>query len=249
MPLSANSLFHFTKTKDALYGILDETFKLSYCREDLVVGGERFSIRVPMVSFCDIPLSAIKNHIVSYGSYGLGLGKGWGKRRKLNPVLYIEQELLLSQSYKMALKRFVLEEAENSEVTDPDKLALLDMLRYIKNYEGRLRRGNGERISKYRFSDEREWRFVPKFDEDIMMILEDRLYQRPEIQEMVMTKISPLRLGFSADDVRYIVVENDSEINGLVDHLRHIKNPRYSLEVVDRLTTRILTRDQIMEDI
>jgi hypothetical protein len=149
----------------------------------------------------------------------------------------------------MALKRFVLEEAENSEVRDHDRLALLDVLGYIKNYEGSLRRRNEDCIPNYRFSDEREWRFVPKIDEDIMMILEDRLFQKPETREIVIRKISPLRLDFSADDVRYTVIENDSEINGLVDHLRHIKSLRYSSEVVDRLTTRILTRDQIMEDI
>jgi hypothetical protein len=249
MPLSANSLFHFTKEKDSLYGILDKTFRLSYCREDFLIGGERQSIRVPMVSFCDIPLSEIKNHIDSYGPYGLGLSKEWGKRKKLNPVLYVEQDSFLSRSYERILSRFVLEEARVNEVTDPDKLAVLDVLRYIKNYEGSLTRSNGDHIPMYRFSDEREWRYVPKVTEDCDMILEDRLFQREEIREMALEKLSRLRLSFTADEVRYIVIEKDSEINDLVEYLRHIKNPRYSPEVVDRLTTRILTQDQIMDDI
>lgn len=249
MPLSANSLVHFTNAKDALCGILNEAFKLSYCREGLVVGGEQFSMHISMVSFCDIPLSAIKNHIVSYGSYGLGSGKVRGKCSKLNTMLYIEQESLLSQSYKMALKHFVLGEAKNSEATDSGRLALLDILRCIKNYEGCPRRRNGQRIPEYRFSDEREWRFVPKSDEDITMVFEDSHFQKPWIKEMVVSETSTLRLDFNANNVRYIAVGNDSEINGLVNYLMHIKNPRYSQEVVDRLTARILTRDQIMEDI
>jgi hypothetical protein len=249
MPLSANSLFHFTKEKNFLYRILDEGFKLSYCREDFFIGGEQQSIRVPMVSFCDIPLSEIKNHIDSYGPYGLGLSKEWGKLNKLNPVLYVEQDSFLSRSYERILSRFVPEEAQVNEVPDTDKAAVLDVLRYIKNYEGSLTRNNGRRIRMYRFSDEREWRYVPEVTEDCHMILEDRLYQRKEIREVALEKLSRLRLRFNADEVRYIVIDKDAEINDLVEYLRHIKNPRYSPEVVDRLTTRILTRDQIMDDI
>jgi hypothetical protein len=161
MPLSANSLFHFTSTKDALYGILNQTFRLFYCKEEFTLGGKPFSVRVPMVSFCDIPLSAIKNHINSYGSYGLGLSKDWGKREKLNPVLYVEQDSLLSRSCERALNRFVLEEGKTKEVTDADRLAVLDLLRYIKNYQGDLKRSDGAYTPDYRFSDEREWRYVP----------------------------------------------------------------------------------------
>ncbi len=62
-------------------------------------------------------------------------------------------------------------------------------------------------------------------------------------------KSSRLHLSFTADKVRYIVIEKNGEINDLVEYLRYIKNPRYSPELVDRLTTRILTQDQIMDDI
>jgi len=133
-------------------------------------------------------------------------------------------------------------------VTDAYRLAVFDLLRYIKNYQGDLKRSDGAYTPDYRFSDEREWRYVPAFDEDCEMILEDRLYQIDEIREQANEKISPFRLDFHADDVRYIVVKENSEINDLVKHLRTIKNPRYSPGIVDRLITRILTRDQIMED-
>ncbi len=109
-----------------------------------------------MVSFCDIPLPKIMNLIDNYEAYGLGLSKEWDKRKKLNPVLYVEQDSFLSRSYEKILSRFVLEEAGVNEVTDPDKLAVLDVLRYIKNYEGSLTRSNIDYIPMYRFSDERE---------------------------------------------------------------------------------------------
>jgi hypothetical protein len=133
-------------------------------------------------------------------------------------------------------------------VIDDDRLAVLDLLRYIKNYQGLLIRRDGASTPDYRFSDEREWRYVPAYDKDFEMILEDRLYQRDEIRELVNEKISPFRLGFHADDVRYIIVKENSEINDLVNYLKAIKHPRYSPRVVERLITRILTRDQIMGD-
>lgn len=102
MPLSASSLFHFTKKKDFLYGILDETFRLSYCREDFLIGGERYSIRVPMVSFCDIPLSEIKNHIDSYGPYGLGLSKEW-LNTKISILFYMLNKI---RSYREAMRGY-----------------------------------------------------------------------------------------------------------------------------------------------
>src|SRR4029078_6474070 len=100
MALSSNSIIHFTELKDSLKGILKENFKVSYCLENTIIGNSLSSYAVPMVSFCDIPLSEIKQNITKYGKYGIGLTKACAEEKKLNPVLYVEKDSFLSRSYK-----------------------------------------------------------------------------------------------------------------------------------------------------
>ncbi len=75
MALSSNSLIHLTQKKEALIGILENNFKIKYCYEIINTSSGKINAAFPMVSFCDIPLSQIKEHINKYGSYGIGLKK------------------------------------------------------------------------------------------------------------------------------------------------------------------------------
>lgn len=105
MPLSSNSIVHFTRDRSKIEGILDDNFHLKYCHETVRLGSAQFDVVIPMVSFCDIPLSQIKNHILSYGEYGIGLTKRWAIKNKHNPVLYIEPESNLADSYENVFRR------------------------------------------------------------------------------------------------------------------------------------------------
>jgi len=106
MAISTNSVIHYTRNFENIKGILSrQGFKLKYCIENMdLVTIPNNSYAVNMVSFCDIPLSEIKNHIDSYGSYGIGLTKNWAKAMGLNPVLYIEKESYLAKVYKAQFK-------------------------------------------------------------------------------------------------------------------------------------------------
>lgn len=54
---NSNSLFHYTRTYDNLCGILRNGFKPKYCKETLLNGS---IIGLPLVSFCDIPITRAK---------------------------------------------------------------------------------------------------------------------------------------------------------------------------------------------
>lgn len=94
--LSSNTLFHFTSNAGYLVSILQEGFKPRYCVEDFsmfefILGKDNIELAVPMVCFCDIPLSKVKDHVGKYGSFGIGLTKEWGIREKVSPLIYVNE--------------------------------------------------------------------------------------------------------------------------------------------------------------
>ncbi|MGY4040623.1 abortive infection system antitoxin AbiGi family protein [Aeromonas hydrophila] len=253
MALSSNSIIHFTNTKDALKGILENNFKLKYCREKIELEDVYFEFSVPMVSFCDIPLSEVKEHIKKYGNYGIGLTRQWAERNGLNPVLYLEKRSRLGNSLEMVYDHFI-DSAPGNELEDlPEQnKAAYDLFRYIKNYQSDLVRRN-DVIKNYRFSDEREWRYVPCFSSDIPMLISGDMLssdddEAKKYKQHAMDSLKKCHLEFTPNDIKYIIIENDSEISEFVDLLRRAKGNRYSYNDIERLMTRILTTEQIVTD-
>lgn len=252
MPLSSNTLIHFTSSAENLKGILTSNFKLSYCKECAVIGGKKNTIHVPMVSFCDIPLSQIKDHISKYGEYGIGMTRNWARKNGLNPVLYMEKDSQLSKSYRTALKYFSSNAAkEGSAKLAADHkdavIALADILGYVKNYENDLERKSGV-VPDYRFSDEREWRYVPASSAKRLWLLPGKQFEEPGRKVQARMLADQHLLEFEPNDIKYIIIRDDSEIRDFVNHLRNAKR-KYAYEDVERLTTRILTSQQIKDDI
>jgi Putative abortive phage resistance protein AbiGi, antitoxin len=241
MPLSANTVFHLAENKSSLQGILLEDFRVHYCLETITLAGETFKARIPMVSFCDIPLSEIKDHIFKYGNYGIGLTKEWAQRSGLNPVLYMESESLLAHSYSTAFHSLVV---DTDGFTDGQR-SLVDVLRYFKNYQAALER-KGKTIPDYRYSVEREWRYVPPSEWDCEMIVgvKEYLHEKAEIDR----KVETLRLKFTPNDIKYIIIESDDEIAEFVNLLRNAKGKTYLHHDVERLMTRLITVEQIRGD-
>ncbi|HKC67209.1 MAG TPA: abortive infection system antitoxin AbiGi family protein [Bacteroidia bacterium] len=180
MGLSSNSIIHFTNTKEKLKGILTENFKIKYCLEEILfTDGGPVKYAAPMVSFCDIPFSEVKNHISNYGPYGIGLTKEWAERNGLNPVIYLDRKSSLAKSYWSIYDNYLLKSKKKMEELNPEENSLLDLLRYMKNYQSDLVRAG--KVSKdYRFSDEREWRYVPPFSKDYFMVLAESYYDTDE---------------------------------------------------------------------
>ncbi len=87
--LRTSSLFHYPKELDTLKKILAQGFKPNYCKETFnILDSPDMIVGIPMVSFCDIPLTRTTNFRGRYKEYVIGLSKDWGLKNRINPVFY-----------------------------------------------------------------------------------------------------------------------------------------------------------------
>lgn len=249
--LSPDSLFHFTPSIENLLGILDNTFYPRYCYDEFdLVDNDQQTFQedaTPVVCFCDIPLSQLMNHINTYGKYGLGMSKVWGIRKGLNPVIYFNKNSHLARKLSVLTNTHI---RRNDLTSQAFKEAIL----YFKPYKGTLYRGGHAVKENVRFYDEHEWRYTPAHSvltaNNIDWSIQRHIYLNPEELLNANHKLETdrTRLSFTANDVKYIIIEKERQINDMVEALRLIKGNRYDGETVDRLTSRIITVKQIEKD-
>ena len=252
-PISSESIFHFTKYKNNLIGILQNEFYPGLCFERYELKDRVVEGYFPMVSFCDIPLSQIRDHIKTYGSYGIGMSKKWAEKMGLNPVLYIKKNSQLSchidtqiQTLISMVKKKYMPKEGLSDV-DSIRKALLSILTYVKPFEGTFLKGKKKK-TPIKFYNEREVRYVPPAEKiNDTFILTKKQYSDVSIMGEFISNLRKVRLSFGPDDIKYIIIKNENEIPWMAEKLRDIKE-KYKNETVQKLLTRIITSRQIKED-
>lgn len=251
MSLSTNSVIHYTNKFENLKNILcDQSFKLKYCVENLeFFTAINFKLAINMVCFCDIPLSEVKNHIDSYGYYGIGLSKQWAKKNGLNPVLYLEKDSILSKTFDSQLNRYIKlkdgEEDTHKENIDD----FFEFIKYVKMYEGPLKSGKVNN-DNYRFYNEREWRFSldnKTIDKNkIEGILTEAKYLKDK--DILNENLNSFRLNFTFDDISYMIINDESEIPELLKCINDNFETKCNARELKILSTKILTSNQICND-
>jgi hypothetical protein len=250
--LSANTLFHFTRSIENIIGILTNDFIPHYSLENFSLEGtdtpEDYRA-IPMVSFCDIPLSQIRNHVKHYGHYALGLTKEWARSRGISPVIY---------TYPTALSMLsileIMTSMQKAKSLRRSGLKHIDYLCYfLKQYEGKIYRDGKFSDEVVRFYDEREWRFVPPLEILMSGNVNSLLYKEDyddkkllELQHQKLADVCPL--AFSPRYIRYVIVENESERLHMMDRILSIKGPNHLYDEVRALTSRIISLEQIIGD-
>ena len=251
--LYPGSLFHFTD-KGGLFSILESTFKVSYAREKISGYNQQRDFAVPMVSFCDLRISELNVHMSKYGKYGIGLTKEWANRKGLNPVMYVNKHCPFTNDFIKAIDGIyrhlnLIEDENEFQKLNIDYMNVLNVYRYLKNYEGELIRSDAEIDPNYRFADEREWRFVPPLGSSgFFPFLPISRVRTKRLKAEENNRISNIRLEFEPDDIKYLIIKSESEIPLLIEHLRIVKD-KFDQQTIDKLLCRILTYDQIYSDI
>lgn len=260
--ISANTLFHFTKSVENLESILKNNFYPRLCYENFmgtILNAPPDIIElekaIPMVCFCDLPLSQITKHTETYGEYALGLSKEWAIKNKINPVLYAYPNSDFSEIIKNLLINLPPpNKFENLTLKKNDfNNQLMSAIQYVKPYEGNIRENGKITDKKIRYYDEREWRFIPKFSEkrSVPMMLrrggEDEKEAFIKVNNEI-ENLDKLHLSFEPNDIKLIVVKSEAEILSMVDKVIQLKRDKFSYSDVQILTTRITSLETISEN-
>lgn len=112
----SSSLFHFTRKKNVFKSILKNGLRYSFAFEafpDSIINNTlchglfptlnetdsaEKGFAIPMISFCDIPLTRIHTHCKRYGRFAIGINKDYlchTYEEFINPVLYIESNSVM----------------------------------------------------------------------------------------------------------------------------------------------------------
>ena len=245
-------MFHFTSSIETLKSILLNDFMALYSAENSLNVVSAFNNPdlekgIPMVCFCDIPLSKVSKHNEMYGNYAIGLSKEWAIKNKINPVIYTyTNSALTDNTFELFYKIF------NKE--DKDLLECFNSIfQYIKPYSGPFKKG-GKVFENVKFYDEREWRYVPKLFEDISSwlrktdekSLEESIINVNEV--MLETFYEKAKLKFDANDIKYLIVKNADDIHEIIKFFKNLKSNKYSMTEIELLMTKISSLEDIIHD-
>lgn len=274
MILSSNTLFHFTNNIGVLKSILENNFYPRCCVEDLSFlmpnyRGDDAKVGIPMVCFCDIPLSKINSHLIDYGYYGIGLTKQWGIECGINPIHYIQEETLAHKNIVNLEKslaniiddvdtinnylRFRYKDKNIKCISDKIKG---NMFKYFGEFAGFLKEykgiNNKNREEEKIFYDEREWRFIPPIIDNSIDGNTYRLTGKDCLNDdkknCLNKTLQKYKLEFKATNVKYLIIKNDEELSDLIDHINGLSDERFSKYEKKILMTKIITVDNIKQD-
>ncbi len=264
--VSANALLHFTKSIDNIVNIISNGFYPKCCLENLEFihdlgawNSSPLNIAIPMVCFCDIPLSQTGTHKRNYGGYAIGLSKEWGEKNGINPVLYelpnsnavniIKECLSNTLSYPPEQN---LQNPKSVKKINEIGSEILFFLCYLKPYEGRKWDGNGFNGERIKFYDEREWRYVPDYIKirqkslKPYMLVDDFLNVNKR-EAFNKSLENDFKLEFAPSDIKYIIVGNESDVLHMADNISQI-NLNCSDNDKKLLITKIISMERIQQD-
>lgn len=267
-----SSLFHYT-SMECLKAILREGFYPNYCKEDFSIGEKDYIVGIPMVSFCDIPLTRAASFMDRYKSYAISLKKEWALEKGINPILYINNMNIISalqlyKNHENALLDKVKEYGGNEYSISvllnksgdiPELVNFINMCtsssanRYLWGFSKKY--WNRERdICNY---EENEWRYiVPEF-EDVKWLWGGSEYDKwrgskEDEKPQANASLKQCKLQFEVSDITHLIVKKDEDVFNLIEYINVLDFIAGSNELSDSnksiLISKITTVDKIERD-
>lgn len=246
---SANVLCKYMQKPKYLYEILaNMAIKPRYVEEIIGFYGidSLYSISIPMVCFCDIPLSKIAKHSDYYGAYGIALDKEFSTNKNVQPVTYINEKSSYYRDFSNTISNLILYDDHPGDkwkfLTD----FMLTQMLYSKPIYGESFKG-AEKIKKL-FKDECEWRYIPELPKDMDIILINRkntqegrdLYNAALAQE----ENKSTWLSFNPSEISYLIVPDENAAIDLIDYISN-ELTSYDTQTRNRLISKIEISNKI----
>lgn len=215
----SKTLFHFTKDREVFYSILENGLKFAYNEERY---NNVFHYALPMICFCDMPLTMIAEHTKKYGAFGIGFNKSkmiqhyWNL---LNPVNYIFSKNLLDGA-ETFLNIVQQDYNENEEVSKKQYSYATNQLAFMKPYF--------DTRNKRVLYNESEWRLIvpdkTNIDgfEPIEWFWDEKKYVEFKRNNKIMDTHLPI-FEFSPEEVQFILVEDSRNRYVIADRLLNMK--------------------------
>lgn len=231
----SSSFFHYT-SETGLVSILQNGFYGSYADEQFKDNnGNIQHLYIPMVSFCDIPLSYVET--ITYGNYAIGMSRIWGNNNGLSPILYYPR------AYAHHLHQFVRKSFD--DYMYKNDTSQMKFLGYVKPFKKFDEKGYADKKRKENYI-EREWRKIY-----ITQWIKSRI-QMEDYREKYRNKfIKNFIMKFNAKDVSFIIVPDEKAkanmITQIGNNMRNIGGGSQQLQSRDimDLVSKILTIKQI----
>lgn len=220
--ISAGSVFHFTDSFEDLKEIIENQCFKPRC---VIEKRKQREIAIPMVCFCDLPLSQMGEHIKRYGSYGVGLKKDWAAKQSISPVMYESINQTKENAFDSLLK-------EANRVGDETLLEYIYYFNwYIKSYDGY------DTTKEFiQFYNEREWRYIPPYGDLCREGYLPSSFSK-NVKEVQAKFNHPQKedfnLGFELEDVTYFFITYEEELEDLTSILS--LDRRKEMELLSRV--------------
>ena len=253
--LSSDTLFHFTNSKEILINIIKNGFYPRYSIENYSFSDYNLSFAIPMVCFCDIPLSKTIEHSMEYGQFAIGMSKEWAMQKGVTPVFYIQQDSLILNKLQKAFdlsytsflekfqKRLFLSKEEQVNLTEIVK-DLNCVFHNTKPIIGISTKNGKEK----KFYDEKEWRFYPDFDGDnysYSQISINYVHFNEEKKRKTI-ELEKKALTFTLNDMDYIIVPSEMKKQEIITEIKNLFPEKIDFLISQKL--QIITMEQIKKD-
>lgn len=224
--LSSETLFHFTSKLDNLNNILLKGLRYGMFGEKIPGTSQAYFVRG--ISFCNIPLSMISEHVDWYGKYAIGLKRSDLREKGATPVMYVHSQTPFLR------------------VADPvDKLKDNPCFCYMKQFLGyQMVTKDGKRVPRRKkFYDEKEWRLIKGEHIVDSYGTVDDLDKKRKGRDETIAEVDPLEVP--PDMIEYIILGSPDDLvkfTEFIDQHDELKSAR------EEYLTKILYYSQIKKD-